>query len=305
MADVKKDDIINETYYDRSGYGSIQTTYQDAKKKEPSITLNDVKEWFKKNIEQKKQLRGQNSFIPPRPFYEFQMDLFFINDLENQKFRVGLLMIDIFTKYMVVVPIKSKGEGDIAAGMMEGFKKMKGKPELLYTDDETALNTKAIQDYLNEEGIAHHRTRGHPNFSERAIRTYKDMLYKRVEADEKKGNENIQWIDYNLEILLTYNNKMVHSSIKMTPNEATKGKSDLKAKMNMANQAIKTRKYPEINEGDKVRIYRKKAITEKERTSQWNKEIYEVEKIQKKLGQSYFYLKNDSRGYLRNELLKV
>ena len=38
------------------------------------------------------------------------------------------------------------------------------------------------------------------------------MLYKRVEADEKKGKENIQWIDYNLEILLTYNDKMVHSS---------------------------------------------------------------------------------------------
>ena len=26
-----------------------------------------------------------------------KMDLFFINDLEEQKFRVGLLMIDIFT----------------------------------------------------------------------------------------------------------------------------------------------------------------------------------------------------------------
>ena len=89
------------------------------------------------------------------------MDLSFINDLEKQTFRVGLLMIDIFTKYMVVVPIASKGEGDIASGMMEALKKMNGKPELLYTDDETALNTQAIQDYLKEEGIAYHRTKGH------------------------------------------------------------------------------------------------------------------------------------------------
>lgn len=98
-------------------------------------------------------------------------------------------MIDVFTKYMVVIPIKSKGEGDIASGMIEAFNKMTGTPELLYTDDETALNTKAIQDYLKDQGIAHHRTRGHPNFSERAIRTYKDMLHKRVEADEKKENK--------------------------------------------------------------------------------------------------------------------
>ena len=72
-----KNDIISKIYFDRSGFGSIQTTYKDAKAKEPTITLNEVKEWFKKNIEQKKQLRGQNSFIPPHPLYEFQMDLFF------------------------------------------------------------------------------------------------------------------------------------------------------------------------------------------------------------------------------------
>ena len=253
-----KQDIIGKIYFDRSGYGSKQTTLRDAKEKDKTITMKDVEEFFRKNVEQKKQLRGQNSFIPPHPFYEFQMDLFFINDLEEQKFRVGLLMIDIFTKYMVVVPISSKGEGDIASGMMEALKKMNGKPELLYTDDETALNTQAIQDYLKEQGIAHHRTRGHPNFSERAIRTYKDMLYKRVEADEKKGKENIQWIDYNLEILLTYNDKMIHSSIKMTPKQATKQKDNLKAKVNMTLQATKTRRYPEISTGDKVKIYRKK-----------------------------------------------
>ena len=300
-----KNDIISKIYFDRSGFGSIQTTYKDAKAKDKSITLSDVKEWFKKTIEQKKQLRGQNSFIPPYPKYEYQMDLFFINDLEKQKFKVGLLMIDIFTKYMVVIPIKSKSEGDIAAGMIEGLNKMNGKPELLYTDDETALNTQAIQDYLKEQGIAHHRTRGHPNFSERAIRTYKDMLYKRVDADEKKGKTNIQWIDYNFEILLTYNDKMVHSAIKMTPKEAVKKGNTLKAKVNMTLQATRTRKYPEISQGSKVKIYRKKAITEKERTSQWSKETYEVERIEKKLGQSYFYLNGLSRGYLRNELLKV
>ena len=105
---------------------------------------------------------------------------FFINDLE--KLRVGLLMIDNFTKYMVVTPISSKGEGNIAAGMMEAMKKLNGKPELLYTDDKTR---QAIQDYVKEEGIAHHRTRGHPSFSKRAIRTYKDMSYKRVEADKR------------------------------------------------------------------------------------------------------------------------
>ena len=182
---TSKQDTIGKIYFDRSGYGSKQTTLKDAKEKGKTITMKNVEEFFRNNVEQKTQLRGQNSFMPPHPFYEFQMDFFKINDLENQKFKVGLLMVDIFTKYMVVVPIASKGEGDIASGMMEALREMNGKPELLYTDDEAALNTPAIQDHLKEEGIVHHRTRGHPNFSERAIRTYKDMLYKRLKQMNK------------------------------------------------------------------------------------------------------------------------
>ena len=207
-------------------------------------------------------------------------------------------MIDVFTKYMVVVPIKSRHEDEVAVGLIEGLKKMNGKPELLYTDDETAFSGASIQEYLKKEGITHHITRGHPHFAERAIRRYKDMLYKRVEADEKKGKENFQWADYNLEILLTYNDKNIHSATGLTPKEAVKGEKNLKAKVNMSINATRTRKYPEIKTGDKVKIYRKKAITEKEGTSNWLPTIYEVEK-------TYFYLKDKSRGYLRSKILKV
>ena len=104
---------------------------------------------------------------------------------------------------MYVAPIKGKKEEDLASGMIECLNKMGKKPEIIYTDDEGAMNKEAIQKYLKDENIEHHRTRAHPNFSERAIRTFKDMLYRRVEADEKKGKQNIQWTDYILEILLT------------------------------------------------------------------------------------------------------
>ena len=133
-----------------------------------------------------------------------------------------MLMTDIFDKLLYVVPIKSKQEGDIASGMIECLHKMGKKSQLIYTDDEGALNKEAIQQCWKDENIEHHRTRAHPNFSERAIRTFKDMLYRRVEADEKKGKQSIQWTDYILEILLTYNNQMKHSATGFTPKEARK-----------------------------------------------------------------------------------
>ena len=214
-------------------------------------------------------------------------------------------MIDVFSRFMVVVPIKGKDEANVASGMIEGFNKMGGKPKILYTDDEGAFQKEAIKKYLDEEGIQHHKTRAHANFSERAVRTFKDMLYKRVEADEKKGKTNIQWTDYIFEILLTYNNKMEHSTIKMTPKEAMKEKNELKARQNMTNQATRARKYPDISVGDKVKIYRKRKPGEKERVGVWGKESHEIEKIEEKNNQRNFYVKGSSRPFLRFELLKL
>ena len=165
-----KQEILKKIYYDRSGYGSMQTTYQDAKKKDNTITMNDVKHFFKNNVSQKKQQRGSNTFIAPYTNYEFQLDLFFINDIPNQKFKVGLILIDAFSKYLTVIPLLSKDEGSLAAGIMEGFEKMKAKPQFLYTDDEGALNKPDMKKYFDDNNIHHIITRRHAHMAERAIR---------------------------------------------------------------------------------------------------------------------------------------
>ena len=223
------------------------------------------------------------------------MDLFFINDLKEQKFKVGVLMIDVFDKFMHVVPIKSKQEGDLASGMFECLNKMGKKPVIIYTDDEGALNKEAIQKYLKDENIEHHRTRAHPNFSQRAIRTFKDMLYERVEADEKKNKQNIQWPDYILEILLTYNNQMKHSATGFTPKEARKPSNQLKVKLNLTMKGKKNRVYPELDVGDEVKIFRKRKPNEKERVSNWSQNIYTIENIENKLGQNYYRVEGNNR----------
>ena len=265
-----KQDIISEIYFDRGGFGSKATTLKDAREKDKSITMADVNEFFKENVEEKRKPRGENSFVAPHAYFEFQLDLFFIgkNDFENeQKFRIGLVLIDIFSKYAVVIPINSREPQDILSGIMEGMQKMGDKkPKMIYSDEERSLIGSELQDYFKKEGIKLHTTRGHPAFAERFIRTFKDMLFKRVENDEKKGKQ-VQWTDYIFEILLTYQNKMVSSATKMTPKDARMKKNELDVKMNISLQAKSNRKYPAVEVSDKVKLMRKKAITEKERTS--------------------------------------
>ena len=57
------------------------------------------------------------------------------------------------------------------------------------------------------------------------------MLYKRIDQGRV---ENPQWVDFVYQIMLTYNNKMVHSSINLAPYEATKPSNaiDVKSKQN-------------------------------------------------------------------------
>ena len=176
MSNSDKDDIIKSTYYDRGGFGSKGRTLEEAREKDKSITMGDINRRFRANLEQKRKHVGQNSLIAPHSAYEYKMDLFLIKDMPEQNTAVGMLMIDVFDKFMDVVQIQGKKEEDLASGMIECLHKMGKKPEIIYTDDETALSTDAIQKYLKDENIEHHRTRAHPNFSERAIRTFKDML---------------------------------------------------------------------------------------------------------------------------------
>ena len=232
-------------------------------------------------------------FIAPDINFEYQLDLFFIstNDLDNQKYRIGLLLIDVFSRKAVVVPIASKQPADITAGIMEALNKMGGTPKLIYSDDEGSLNTQDLVDFFKDEGIQNYKTRGHPHFAERFIRTFKDMLFKRVDADEKKGKVNIQWVDYIPEIMLTYNSKMVHSAHDMTPNDAHKKGNHLEVKMKLEMNRIKTRKYPPVRVGDEVKIYRKKGIFEKERTSNWSSVKYKVSRVEKSLVKIIILLK--------------
>lgn len=168
-----------------------------------------------------------------------------------------------------------------------------------------SLKSEIITRYLEEEKIELHKTRGHPAFAERFLRRFKDKLYKRIQNDEKKGKHNIQWIHYITAVMLTYNDKAVHSATGLTPKEARKPRNDAKAKISITIKARKTRLSPEIRVNGKVKIMRKKAITEKATTSHWLKEILRVERIEKKLRQEYYFVEGRDRGLLRHELLKV
>ncbi len=105
--------------------------------------------------------------------------------------------------------------------------------------------------------------------------------------------------------MLTYNNKLVHSSTKKTPADAAKQTHQMDVKANLEIRAMKNRKYPPLSVGDSVKIMRKKKAGEKERTSNWSIEVFKVTAINEQHGQEYYTTDGAERDYTRAEVLKV
>ena len=295
---MDKDKIIHDIYYDPAGFSGINKTYSDAKQKNNDITLNDVKEWFNKNINKKTQLKGYNSFINNKAYDEYEVDLAFIKT-ENKTYIV-LVMLDIFSKYAVGVIIQSKETPDVIAGIMEGIHKMGHIPKIIYADQEKALDSKLFEQYCKDNNIRVVLTRTHAWAVERFIRTLKDKINKRLEHNKDKDFKQLLF-----EVMLVYNNKDIHTATGMTPNEAKKPENQLQVKLNLEMKRISTRKYPDIKVDDNVKIYKKKGKFDKEFKSVWLSDVHKINKIENHFGQNYHFVDGYKKPFLRHEILKV
>jgi len=297
---MSKKDIIEKVYNDY--YGSIKQTYEEAKKIDPTIKYDDIKKYFEQNRVRRTNLKGYNSFIADHFKQEYQIDLFFINEDNDQEYSIGLLIIDIFSKYMTVVPLKTKQPKDVLEGLEDGFKNIGGLPETAYTDDEGALNSTLIQDYFKNNNIKHITTRTHAAVAERAVRTIKDMIYKRLEK-----NKEAKWYDVKIlsNSLVMYNYKMVSSATGFTPNNAREKKNELDVRLKLELGRKTTRTYPPIEVNDKVRIYKKKGKFDKERVPVWSDNVFNVDKIETSQGQKFYYVSSRDKPLLRHEILKI
>ena len=292
-----KDKILKDLYYNESGYQSINNLYKEAKEKDKTITLNYVKGWYKHFNEPKTQLKGSNSYIAPDPYFEYQLDLFFVPDQPTP--NIGLACIDIFTKYAVVVPLENKQPEEITKGLFKAVNKMGKKPKIIYTDEEGSFNSNYFQEYLKKVGISHLTTRTHPWYVERYIKTFKNLLYKRLQDIDKT------WIELIEPINNVYNNKMKSSVTNFTPTEARNPDNLVYVKINLELNRKQNRRYPDIEVGDKIKIYKKKKLFDKENKSVWLAGNHQVEEIINKFNQTFYKVSNFNKLLSRHEILKV
>ena len=97
-------------------------------------------------------------------------------------------------------------------------------------------------------------------------------MFKRFTAESTRN-----WIDMLDKLLLEYNNRL-HSTIKMTPTEASKPENKIQVLNNHGYRQHQQLK-PKFQAGDRVRISRVKAVFEKGYLPNWSEEIYEITEV--------------------------
>jgi hypothetical protein len=273
--DLKSDNSsdLSNIYYDpKIGYSGINDLQRKSGK-----SRKEVKEF----------LDQQDTYTLHKPLRQnFKRERVYIHDIdeqwqadlvemipysaENDHFKYLLTVIDCFSKYAWVVPIKNKTGDETLRSFILLFKDR--KPQKLQTDKGSEFFNSKLNKLFKSENVNHFSTESDKKASivERFNRTLKEKMWRIFTQ-----NNDHKWIDIIDDLLINYNNSY-HRSIKMTPNEASKIENKDIVHDNLFTSKKKSCKF---NVGDKVRLARYKEVFDKGYLPNYTTETFTINKV--------------------------
>ena len=171
----------------------------------------------------------------------------------NRGVKYLLAVIDVFSKYGWLIPLKDKTGKSVASALKTIFEER--KPEKMWVDKGKEFYDKDVKDLIE---LYSTENEDKSSVVERWIRTMKEKMWKYFTA-----NSTNVFINVLSDLVKEYNNTS-HSSIKMTPVKASKKENELMVWRNLYPDRLEIRDInPKFSVGDKVRISKKKKTLRK------------------------------------------
>ena len=171
----------------------------------------------------------------------------------NRGVKYLLAVIDIFSKYGWLIPLKDKSGKSVATAFKQIFKER--KPTKIWVDKGKEFYNKDVKSLIELYSTENEEK---SSVVERWNRTMKEKMWEYFSA-----NSTSVYIDVLDDLVEQYNNTR-HSSIKMTPVEASKKTNEIQVWRNMYPEHVEIKTYQaRLSVGDKVRITKKKKTFEK------------------------------------------
>ena len=201
----------------------------------------------------------------------------------DKGYRFLLCVVDIFSKYAWVVPLKDKKDVSIVNAFQSILKDSNRKSNKIWVDKSSEFYNNSFQKWLQNNDIVKYSTHieGKSVVAERFIRTLKNKIYKHMASISKN-----MYIDKLDDIVNEYNNAY-HTTIKMKP-------IDVKDNTYINIDKEVNDKDPKFKVGDHVRISKYKNIFAKGYAPNWSEEIFVIKEIKNTF--PWTYVINDLNG---------
>ena len=131
----------------------------------------------------------------------------------NKGFTFLLCVIDIFSKYASVVPLKNKKGVSIVNALQKTLKESNRKPNKIWVEKGSEFYNNSFKKWLEDNDIEIYSThnKGKSIVAERFIRTLKTKIYKCITSISRN-----MYID-KLDDIVNESNNTYHTTIKMKP----------------------------------------------------------------------------------------
>uniref|UniRef100_A0A023F138 Integrase catalytic domain-containing protein n=1 Tax=Triatoma infestans TaxID=30076 RepID=A0A023F138_TRIIF len=207
---------------------------------------------------------------------------------QNNGYKYILAVIDCFSKYAWVEPVKSKSAQDVTRAM-ENILSLSGRiPKNIQTDNGKEFYNAQFKKLMKKYNINHYSTYSQIKSSivERFNRTFKSMMYRLFSL---RGNYN--YTKY-LTDLINDNNK-IHRTIGMKPSQVN-ATNEASLLANVYSSKGKRSDKQRFNEGDYVRVSKRRTVFTRGYTPNWSAEIFKIKSVRKTV--PYTYLLEDLPG---------
>ena len=193
---------------------------------------------------------------------------------KNKGIKYLLYVIDLYSKYAFVIPLKDKKGISILNALDKIIKQYNRKPNKIWVDQGEEFYNNAFEKWLSDNDINMYSTynEGKSVVAERFTRTLKNKLYKHMTATGKN-------VYYVLDDVVNKYNNTKHSTTKMKPIDVKNNKRVYIDEHNEKDSRFKV--------GDRVRISKFKNIFAKGYTPNWSCEIFIVDKINDTVRNTY------------------
>ena len=180
-----------------------------------------------------------------------------------------LTVIDIFSKFVWIIPIKRKTGQEVANAFSRILKER--EPSKMWVDKGWEFYNKDVQ-ILDELYSTENEEKS--KMIERFNRTIKEKILKYFSANYTRKDVDI------LDLLVDQYNNAIHSSIKITPKETSCKENENNVWRNLYPEFGGMTLTPKFSIDDHVRITKKKKTFDKGYTQRWTKEVFTISKIQ-------------------------